>query len=505
MRIHTILTVLAGSAALMACNEALVPEYNVPTGFQHSISALQNEMTGVFSGARVDLVFFEEAMDGFAQSSAYFTNSEVRFVTQLTGQTPLDDDNFGAGDWNTEYQDVKNADSVIGVLPTLTNPGGPALGPAQVKALQGTMETFKALEYMYVLLAHDTVGVAINNVGGALSGNLAPIVCARDGWREIIAILDTAQADFQAAPAATPMGFPGTNFSELQVPPTFAAIGNTPGGWLNLVYALRGRMRVELAYAVANGPGGVRPTATTAGGPDQNQLDSAIIDITASSLYSPSLSTSEAVAPNDLGVFHYFSSAAGDLPNPIYDISAADFVFEQAAQQIDTLNDLRFIAKYATAPAEPTSQGASAASSYAWFNNISLSTPIPIVRNVELQFLLARAYLGTGQYAKAAQIVDNVRTAVGGLTTALPLPATDYVHTRDFLLKEMLPSLMGDATGDQIAAIRDYGLIAQDIDLWTHVQIPGTSQYYKDYLTSEENIPSIEQQQRNGNFAPVCP
>lgn len=506
MRIYKILTVLAGGAALGACNEALVPEYNVPTGFVHSTAALQNEITGAFSGARVDLVFFEEATDGFARNAAYFTNSEERFVTQLTGEQPLDDDNFGAQDWNTEYQDVKNADSVIDVLPTLTYQGA-ALPTPQVKALQGTMETFKALEYMYVLLAHDTVGIAINNPGGPTSGALAPILCARDGWREIIAILDTAQADFQAAPANTPMGFAGTDFSQLQVPPGLAAIGNTPGGWLNLVYALRGRMRVELAYAVANGPGGTRPTATSAGAPDQNQLDSAIIDITASSLYSPALNAGEAVAPNDLGAFHWFSSAAGDLPNPLYVTSGAEFVLEEAAQQIDTLHDNRFMAKWAIAPARPTSPGAEISSSYAWFNNISLSTPIPIIRNVELQFLLARAYLGLGQYAKAASIVDNVRTAVGGLATALPLAATDYTHVRDFLLKEQIPSLMGDATGDQIAAYRDYGLIMQDLDLWSHTAVPGSNpvQYYTDYHTSQENIPAIERQQRNNNYAPVCP
>jgi hypothetical protein len=505
MRLYTILTALAGSGALVACNESLVPQYNTPTGFIHNISALQNEMTGALSGARTDLVVFQTTTEGFARNSAYFTNSEERFVTQLTGQQPLDDDNFGAGVWNNESQDVKDADSIIAVLPTLTNSGA-ALPVANMKALQGAMEVIKAVDYMYILLAHDTVGIAINNPGGVQSGaGLAPILCARDGWREMIAILDTAQADFAYGGPNTILGFPGTEFPGLLVPPGFSAIGNTAGGWMNLVYALRGRFRVELAYAVANGPGGIRPTPTTAGGPDVNQLDSAIIDITASSLYSPSLSAGEAVAANDLGVFHSFSSAAGDLPNPNYVISAADFVLEQAAQQIDTLHDQRFLAKYAQAPAQPTSPGSQIASTYAYFS-LTLSTPIPIVRNIELQFLLARAYLGLGQYAKAAQIVDNVRTVVGGLPSALPLAANDYVHVRDFLMREMIPSLMGDDTADQIAAIRDLGLIMPDLDLWAHTLVPGTTnQYYTDYHTSEENIPAIERQQRNNNYAPVCP
>ena len=500
MHIYKTLAILAAGTALAACNEALVPDFNTPTGFAHDVGALQNEMTGVFSHARVNMVGFQVEMDGFARNSAYFTPSEVRFVTELTGASQLDDDNFGANTWTEQYQTIKDADSVIGVLPTLTN-GGAAIPVANVKALQGAMQTMKAVEYMYVLLAHDTVGMAINNPGGPISGSgVAPIVCARDSWRAIVGMLDTAQAEFTAAGPATVMGVPGSTFPALTVPPTYASIGNTAGGWMNFVYALRGRARVELAYAIARGPGGNRPTATTPGSPDVNQLDSAIIDITASNLYTPTLSAGEAIAANDLGVFHDYSSAAGDLTNIVYTISTATFVLEGAAQQIDTLHDQRFLAKFGQAPSLPTSTGHAAASSYAYLNNIGLGTPIPIIRNIQLQFLLARAYLGIGNYAKAASIVDNVRTVVGGLPSALPLAATDYVTVRDFLMKEMLPSLMDDATGDQIAAIRDEGLVMQDLTTWQTVPGFGT-----DYHTSQENIPAPERAARNQNFAPVCP
>lgn len=493
MRIYKTLIVLVAGMALAACNESLVPDYNVPTGFQHSVSALQSEMTGAFSQARVNIVFFNEAMEGFARTSAYFTPSEDRFVTELTGDLPLDADNFGALVWADQYQDIKDADSIIAVLPTLTS-NGAAIPLANMKALQGSMETWKALEYMYILLAHDTVGIAINNVGGPISGSgLAPIVCARDAWRAIIAMLDTAEADFTVAGPSTVLGVPGSAFSALQVPPGLGAIGNTAGGWMNFVLALRGRSRVELAYAVANGPGGTRPTLLSAGAPDVNQLDSAITDITTSNLYSPALNAGEAVAANDAGVFHWFSSAANDIANPIFGISGDDYALEGAVQQIDTLHDQRFLAKFAQAPALPTNV-TGVASSYRYVNNIGLSTPIPIVRNIELQFLLARAYLGIGSYAKAASIVDNVRTVVGGLPSALPLAATDYVHVRDFLMREMIPSLMGDNTGDQIAAIRDYGLIFRDLTTWGDA----------DLHTSQENIPQPERTARSNNYAPVC-
>ncbi len=165
-------------------------------------------------------------------------------------------------------------------------------------------------------------------------------------------------------------------------------------------------------------------------------------------------------------------------------------------QQIDSLHDQRFLAKFSPAGGQPQSPGSSAASTWNLnANTTTITSPFPIVRNVELQFLLARAYLGTNQLALAAQTVDNVRTVVGGLASGLgSVNTSDYVSVRDFLMREMIPSLMYEGMADQIAAIRDYGLILQDLTTW------GAS----DFHTSMANIPIVERQQRNNNIAPVC-
>jgi hypothetical protein len=498
MRIsRSILTVLSTGAALAlaGCNEALVPDFNTTTGFPHAVSSLQSEMTGVFNGLRaLDVFNMAIEMDAFARSATYFTPSESRFVTELTGSALLDDDNFGANVWANPFTTIKTADTVLAILPTLRQSNGSAYPAAGVKALQGVIQTHKAFDYMYVALAHDTNGVAMGNPGGSFTGTLAPIVCARNSWAEIVAMLDTAKAELDAAGAGTSLAL-GSDFT-LQMPPGYGALGSTAGGFQALTLALRGRARIEYAYAIARGPGGTAPTATTPGAPDQAQLDSAITDIKASALYSPTLTGSEAIAANDNGVFMSFSGASGDVANPIFGISGSVFVLEGAAQQIDTLHDQRFLAKFGVAPAAPTSVGASIASSYAYLNNIGLSTPMPMIRNVELQFLLARAYLGTGQLVQAAQTVDAVRTTVGGLASGLgSVNTSDYASVRDFLMREMLPSLMEDATGDQITAIRDYGLIMQDLTTWGA----------KDFHASMLNIPAPEREQRNNNFAAVCP
>src|SRR5262245_57743862 len=120
---HTALSVstaLAVTLTLSGCNEALVPDFNNLTGFPHSVASLQNEFTGVFSRERDDVGFLTLATDGFARNAAYYTPSEERFVTQLTGEQPLDNDNFGAGVWDITFNAVKVADTVIGIIPQLT-------------------------------------------------------------------------------------------------------------------------------------------------------------------------------------------------------------------------------------------------------------------------------------------------------------------------------------------------------------------------------------------------
>jgi hypothetical protein len=103
---------------------------------------------------------------------------------------------------------------------------------------------------------------------------------------------------------------------------------------------------------------------------------------------------------------------------------------------------------------------------------------------------------GTGQLAKAAQTVDAVRTTVGGIASGLGgVNTSSYWSVRDFLMREMLPSLMDDGTGDQITAIRDYGLIMQDPTTWGA----------KAFHTSMLPRPALAREQRNNNFAAVCP
>jgi hypothetical protein len=500
MRLYKTTAILITGLSLVGCNEALVRDFNTPTGYPHTIGSLQSEFTGIFSNMRVEEGRLDFTLEGFARSAAYYTPSEVRFVTMFTGSAKLDDDNFGALSWQNEYTYAKDADTLASILQTLTTSAGAKMPTANLNALLGVVETIKAMDYMYVALTHDTNGVAMAAPGQPYSGTLAPILCARDSWKEIVAMLDSAKADLDAAGASTKFGWPGTEFATMQVPPGFASVSANAGAYEAFTQALLARARIEYAYAIARGPGGNAPTVTSAGSPDQAQLDSAIADITSSALYTPNLSVSEAIPANDAGVFFTYSAAAGDLQNQNFAQSASVYALEGAAKQVDTLHDQRWLAKWQVAPAQPTSTGAAAASSWVFTANLTPSTPQTITRNLELNFLLARAYLGTGQLLKAAQIVDAVRTTVGGLASGLPgVNTSDYVSVRDFLMKEMLPTLIKDGPGEQLVAIRDLGLVMQDLTTWE------TLAPFTDYHTSVENIPSVEREQRHNNFAPICP
>jgi hypothetical protein len=486
---------LATATLVTACKEEFVPDYNAPTAFPHSLAALQNEFTGMFDGPRVDAVTYAELMDAMARNAAYFTASEVRNVTQWTGLAALDNSSFGGDVWNNEYSAAKVADTVLGIIPTLTLLGNP-VPAANREAMWGVAETFKALDLMYIAEAHDTTGTAINTVGQALGSTLAPILCNKDAWAQIVAMYDSAVDSLNAAGGGAVVGVPGTGGVTIAYPNTYTLLGSTAGGWEPFTLALRGKARVEYAYAEARSSSGTAPTPSSPGSPDQNQLDSAIIDITsAAPIYSAALTPGEAVMPNDLGVFNDFSTAPGDRANSIGNQGKSIFALNDFVSQVDTVNDQRFLAKFQNQGAGPTSTGFQAASQYAYTANNTPSTRLSIVRNLELQFVLAEAYLGTGQYANAFTTINNVRTTVGGLSDMTGLVTLDYVDVRNFLLSEQRPTLVEDGTGDRNIALREFGMVAVADTTW------GAA----DYKTSMEVIPLAEINGRNGNATVSCP
>ena len=500
MRHGALALAAVATTVVAACSNPVVPNYNALSGYPHTAASLQSEVTGAFDGVRTDIGNYNLFMDGMSRNTAYFTASEQRFVTVTTGESFA-----GPGDvfmgplvWDFYFNAVKGIDTILANVPAIVVPTTSGSGPfpvAQQEAIFGALETLKAMYYMYIAQTRDTLGVPVNEVGRPIGATPTPILCAKDVWSQIVAMLDSANDSLTVAGATT--AFPFT------MPPGFALVSANAGSFAGLTRALRGKARIEFAYATG------RPTDTLSiGTPNTAQLDSAVTDIvSAAPIYSPTLSAAEAVPAADLGVFHAFSTTSNDVQNPINTNAAAIWVLQDALAEIDTL-DLRFVAKFGNAGSGPTSVGADIGSSWHYVNNISGSEPIPLVRNVELQLLLARAHLGLGDFTTAIGLANGVRTNVGGLPPASV--AADYVDARNFILTEQRVSTMPEALGDRLDALRDLNLIGVRDTTWkAHSGPDGTAAHLagvsKDYQTSVIAIPLGESDARNGNITPVCP
>ena len=490
---------LTFAALTIGCNESVVPNFNAPTGLPHTSAALQDEVTGAFDAGRTDIGNFELFMDAFARNSAYFTSSEQRFVLVGTGSIAVNPGDLFVGPvvWDFFYNGIKGIDTIIANVPKLQVSSAAGLGPfptAQQEAIFGAMETLKALYYMYILETRDTLGIPMNGVGQSTP---APILCNRDAWAQIVAMLDSANDSLSKAGPATK--FP------VSMPPGFSQVSGSAGAYQGFTLGLRGKARIYYAYATG------RPTDTlTVGSPNTAQLDSAVADIQAAApIYSTNLSATEAVAPNDFGVFHSFSTASNDVANPINTNAQATYLLYDALQDMDT-TDNRFVAKYADAGPSggPTSPGAPVGSTFHYVNNISGAEPMPIIRNVELQLLLAEAEISLQEYAPAIAVLRRLRTEVGGLADTVV--NADYVDARNFFLKEQRVSLLSDGEGDRVFTLRNWNLVVARDTTWSATgfghdtaaihQRPGVT----DHHTSIIPIPLGESDARGGNIAPVC-
>ena len=339
---------LAGAASLVAvaaCDQHAIADTNAPTVFPKSFAGLQEAFTGA-AGASVRGDIGSAALDlssVLPRHRGVFGRPAPQSLTELTGEQTLPPD--PGTQWTNYFTTIKGIDTVQAALPTLTN--GQPLQRDTLAALWAQLETFKALYYIYITDTHDTNGVPINAVGGSTSASgVAPILCLPSAWGEIVAILDSAVDSIRVVPASTPL------VAGL-LPSGFDAVSDNAGHWLDLALALRAKARIQYAYAIARGPdghGAGAPTLTSPGSPDASQLDSAVADFdtlaTHGVLYSDGNLTAVGKPGADPGVYVQYSTASGDVQDPLGASAQQLFALRGAVLQIDTLNDLRFLAKF---------------------------------------------------------------------------------------------------------------------------------------------------------------
>jgi hypothetical protein len=505
--------ILAAAALLGACKETNVPDLTQPTSVANTPTGVQNVVTGLFYQTRFDVGNYIFATAAFGRDAANFTNTEPRWITEglaLSAISPTDQF-WSTWEWDYEFNNAKLANSILASVPKAL----PAFAPAQVAAIDGIVQTMKALNFMMIAETHDSLGVPLYSID---SGSPAAPYCNRDVWRYIVALLDSANADLNTAggislPVNLPSGFGAVS--------GVAGPSTTAGSFAAFNRALAGKAGLELAYAIAR-QNGAGPTPASAGSPDVAALTRADSAIKASALFSPSAITTPnagGFTTNDAyGVYHVFSPASGDYTNPVNAEIGTFIVLWDLVADVDTVNDARWKAKFAPIPPTnlPVQQStfAPVASPFIYANYPSTSTPIPIVRNEELALVDAQIQLGLGNLGAATLLINTVHMQAGGYASPLTIPA-DYVDVRDSLLKEQRISTALEASGDRAISIRMYGLAKVADTTWVATQGPdaagvasvttSTGAPPVDLHTTVLPIEQTEIDGRHGNYTLACP
>jgi hypothetical protein len=471
------------AAAANSCKDGDVPFLTAPITIPSTPLGIKNAVSGLFGATRTDLGSYIPLMSGFSRDGANYTNTEPRFITYNTGLYPITNNWFAV--WDFEYTDILQSHQILALLPQVS----PAYTTAQLQAIEGVVKTIEALNYMTVAEVHDTLGAAVMGSGGGLP----PAYCNKDVWQYIVALLDTANAELDSAGSTiAPTPFP-SGYGSVS---TISGPSTTKGSFASFNRALAGKAGLEYAYAIARSSGGA-PTPTTPGSPDLTALARADTAIQASALLNPSALTPNPTAGwllDGYSVLHDFSASSGDQINPMNQIYATFIVLNTIPSSQDTINDLRWKAKFAVNQHAVQQQPYQAiASPYIYNMYPSPGSFIPIVRNEELTLVRAQIELGLGNIATAWTLINDVRTQVGGLAS---LPATtDYVSTRDALMHEQQISTAMEASGDRTIAIRMYGLAA----------VVDTSWGVNDQHTTVDPIPFTETAGRGGSWVTTCP
>jgi hypothetical protein len=458
------LPVFALVAASVACKDTNVPFLTAPTAVDASPQGVQNAVSGLFSASRIDVSTFVTTVGaGYGRDGSVFVNTEARTVEYPLGVFPTPTSSGSM--WVQEYQNINQAQQILATLPKVI----PTYSAADLAAAQGVVQTMQAFNYMMIAEAHDTLGLAILPVG-LTSQQAAPAVCMIDGWKYIIALLDSANTNLATAgadpiPFVLPTGFKGVG--------TVAGPSTTVGSFASFNRALAAKANLELAYAIPRGTHSGAPTPTSAGSPDVPSLNTAAADLTASAMYNPAQLTAEpsSFIPSAYTVTHDFSATPSDIVNPVNGQLSLIAQLKDFVADVDTAHDARWHAKFGTNPHNVQENFYnSVASTFIPTMYPATNSPIPIVREASLVLWNAQIQMGLGNNAAALTSIDAVRTTAGGaLLTAYPAgDASTYTTLRNDLMREQRITTSWEASVDRTIAIRMYGMALVSDTTWAH-------------------------------------
>jgi hypothetical protein len=320
--------------------------------------------------------------------------SEPRTVNgYLVG--PLEPGGFGIEfGFGAAYRGIRAGEAILTATEQLQS-----LTATQKEAIRGFVKTMQAYLFLGQALVRDDLGLPIAVSATTGGGEPAPVVSKAEVYTNIARLLDEAKTHLSAG---------GTTFP-FQLHSGFTGF-TTPVTFLRFNRALKARVDMYMKNY---------PAALT-------------------SLTESFINTSATNPANfDLGVYHVFSAASGDVTNGQFDATPRAIVvvpsfLNDAQRRADNTPDLRASSKAAVSATTLSQQGVSSNLRNTLYT--STTSPLAIIRNEELILIRAEARWFTGNKQGAIDDINFVRVNSGGLgATALTTASTDDQFVTELL------------------------------------------------------------------------
>lgn len=355
-----------------------------------------------------------------------FDAADPRFVTEMM-LGPLDGGSpaFGGNLYQPFYANLRTGNILLRAMDNLAPTDALNGLTAEERAgLRAYVLTMQAYDYLRVIDTRDANGIPLD-VDIDPTGPPAAIAARADVFARIVSMLDEA-ATLLGGPATFSFGFS----------PGFAGF-DTPATFLQFNRALRARVA---AYQ-QDWPG------------VQTALAASFITPAA-----PQAAPLPTAADLARGVYHSFSTTAGDSLNNLFDPTARAIVAHpslatDAQLRVGGEPDLRFSTKTALLGTAKSAQGLT--SDRAMNVYTSPSAGVPIIKNEELLLLRAEANIQQNNLGAALNDINAVRQVSGGLA---PLGAfADQATALTELLYNRRYSLLFE--GHRWVDLRRYNLL----------------------------------------------
>lgn len=379
--------------------------------------------TGLQIGHRVGVAIqngYVAELGVIGREAYIFDGAEPRTVEELLGPT-LDPGGpaFGGNFWAAPYANIRNANTLLAAVDKVTG-----VTDGEKEAIRGYAKTIEALDFLVIINTRDTNGapIAVN----VPLGELAPIESKEAVFNHIATLLDEGAAHLAAAedfPFRFSSGFNGFN---------------TPANFLKFNRGVKARVAVyQGRYA----------DALTA-------LSQSFID---ASVAADEGSKAAALSSLNVGVYHTFDAASGDLDNSL--LSANIFAHPSIVTDAETANgriDDRVTRKTRKLEEAADAADGKLSSDLRFTQYATADAPVPIIRNEELILLRAEANIGLDNLDAALPDLNYIRTRSGRLPELTPAQLPNKTAAQDELLKQKRYSLLFEG-GHRWIDLRRYG------------------------------------------------